>query len=261
MFKRGRVDMKLKGKNGYNIECDKYIRQTDNVVVIAMHGFAGDKSSNCIKKLRLTMDSLNIGLITFDWPSHGESEVDGKYLTVDNCLNDLEIVYNYVKKINPKSKIIAFSTSFGGYITLLYNIKKEKKFDGIILRAPAIKMYDILMNNILDNDMLDSLKTKGYFNFGFERIMEVYDQFISDLKNNNIYDLYKTNIFNNIDIIHGTKDITVPIDDSIEFCKENNLNLYRIEGANHRFNLSGQVEEVVGIAKNIIMQKYIVNKK
>ena len=145
----------------------------------------------------------------------------------------------------------------GVSLTLLYNIKKENKFDGIILRAPALKMYDVLMNNIIDSSMLDSLKTNGYFDFGFERIIKIENNFITDLKNNNIFELYKTNIFNNIDIIHGTKDTTVPIIDSIEFCKENNFNLYKIENANHRFDIPGQVEQVVGIAKNIIVQKYI----
>lgn len=249
--------MKLKSKSGYNIECDEYINSTEGIIIIAMHGFAGDKNSGCIKKLKQEMSELNVGLITFDWPSHGESEVNGNYLTVNNCLNDLETVYNYVKERNSKSKIIAFSTSFGGYITLLYNIKKEKKFDGIILRAPAIKMYDVLMNNILDNKMLDSLKNNGYFDFGFERIIRVEKKFIMDLKNNNIFDLYKNNLFNNIDIIHGTKDTIVPITDSINFCKDNNFELYKIEDANHRFDIPGQVEEVVEIAKNIISKKYI----
>ena len=249
--------MKLKGQNGYNIECDEYIKGNEEFIIIAMHGFAGDKKSTCIKKLMQKASDLNIGLITFDWPSHGESEVNGDCLTVSNCLNDLETVYNYVKNKNFKSKVIAFSTSFGGYITLLYNIKKENKFDGIILRAPALKMYDVLMNNILDNNMLDSLKINSCFDFGFERIISVKNKFIMELKNNNIFELYKTNTFNNIDIIHGTKDTTVPIIDSIEFCKEYNFNLYKIEEANHRFDMPGQVEQVVDIAKNIIVQKYI----
>ena len=249
--------MKLKSKNGYNIEYDEYIKENDEVIIIAMHGFAGDRSSKCIKKLRQETLSLKIGLITFDWPSHGESEVNGEYLTIDNCLNDLETIYNYVKQKNSKSKIIAFSTSFGGYLTLLYNIKKENKFDGIILRAPALKMYDVLMNNIIDSSMLDSLKTNGYFNFGFERIIKIENNFITDLKNNNIFELYKTNKFNDIDIIHGTKDTTVPIIDSVQFCETNNFNLYKIEGANHRFDIPGQIEEVVNIAKNIILKKYL----
>lgn len=249
--------MKLKSNSGYNIECDEYIIGNEEIIIIAMHGFAGDKKSTCIKKLRQATSKFNIGLITFDWPSHGESEVDGRYLTLNNCLNDLETVYNYVKQKNSKSKIIAFSTSFGGYITLLYNIKKENKFDGIILRAPAIRMYDILVNNILDANMLNCLKTNGYFDFGFERIIRVESKFVRELENNNIFDLYKENLFNNIDIIHGTVDTTVPIIDSMAFCRENNFTLYKIEGANHRFDILGQVEEVVEIAINIIIQKYM----
>lgn len=249
--------MKIKSKNGYNIEYDEYINGNEEVVIIAMHGFAGDKSSNCIKKLQQATTNLNVGLITFDWPSHGQSEVDSNYLTIDNCLGDLETIYDYIKQKNPNAKVIAFSTSFGGYMTLLYNKIHPNNLDGIILRAPAIKMYDILMNNILDERMLESLKMNGYFDFGFERIMRIRNQFIIDLKNNSVVDLYKNNKFNNIDIIHGTNDKTVPIIDSMLFCKEHNLVLHEIEGANHRFDIPGQVEEVVDIARNIIMKKYL----
>ena len=91
------------------------------------------------KKWKKATAKFNIGLITFDWSSHGDSEVNGECLTINNCLNDLETIYNYIKQKNHKSKIIAFPTSFGGYITLLYNIKKQNKFDVLFYEHQPLK--------------------------------------------------------------------------------------------------------------------------
>ena len=104
--------MIIKGKK-YNIDCDACIPNDAKVVVIALHGFAGDKKSGCILSLKERVVSEGIGLITFDWPGHGESEVGGEELTVANCLDDLDTVYRYVKENYPAVRdIVAFATSF-----------------------------------------------------------------------------------------------------------------------------------------------------
>jgi len=245
--------MVLKSNSGYNISCSEHISENNSTVIIAMHGFAGDKTSGCIKKLQETMHNCNIGLITFDWPAHGESEVDGNNLTISNCLNDLKTVYDYVKNKVPMANIVAFATSFGGYITMLYNSIYPKKFNKIILRAPAINMYRVLMNNVIDDKMILSLKNNGYFDFGFERMMKVNKDFVSELHQKDVSSLYREKQCLNVYIIHGSNDDIVPISDSKEFCTSTGANLYIVHNANHRFDQPGQVEEVVEIAKGILL--------
>ena len=55
--------MTLKGDNGYNISYDEYIPSNCQTIVIAMHGFAGDKKSGCIKLLEDRLKQMNIGLL------------------------------------------------------------------------------------------------------------------------------------------------------------------------------------------------------
>lgn len=245
--------MLLKNNFGYNISCSEHINESNSTIIIAMHGFAGDKTSGCIKKLQEVMHNHNVGLITFDWPSHGESEVDGNNLTVVNCLNDLKTVYDYVKNKVPRANIVAFATSFGGYITMLYNSIYPEDFNKIILRAPAINMYRVLMNNVIDDKMISSLKNNGYFDFGFERMMKVNKDFVSELQEKDVSKLYSEKQCLNVHIIHGSNDDIVPISDSKEFCISTGASLHIVHNANHRFDQVGQVEEVIELAKGILL--------
>ena len=57
-------DIKIKSKNNYNISVSLYIPNEDlDKIVIACHGFGGDKESSAIKYLAETIYKDNIGLI------------------------------------------------------------------------------------------------------------------------------------------------------------------------------------------------------
>lgn len=252
--------MIIKGKK-YNIDCDLSIPETATTVVIALHGFAGDKKSGCILALKDRIVPQGVGLITFDWPGHGESEVGGEYLTVENCLDDLDTIYHYINQNYPTVKsILTFATSFGGYLALLYHHQHPSAFQHVILRAPAIRMGTVLEKNIMTPAMRHELEEKGYFDFGYERVMKVTKTFLEEVLKNDVVALYKNEVCHNIDIIHGTIDDFVPIEDSIEFCKEHQIRLHKIVGADHRFKGPGQIEEVIQIADEIIKKVLVENK-
>ena len=244
--------MKLKSDNGYNISYEEYIPDNCKTVVIAMHGFAGDKESGCIKLLEEKLKEFNVGLLKFDWPGHGESETTGDNLTVHNCISDLNCIVKHIKQKCDSYNLVAFSTSFGGYITLLYNYYYPNIFDHIILRSPAIKMYDIITNNILTKQMKFELKKNGFLYYGFERIIKVSLNFINELSEENVFELYGNKQLNSISIIHGTEDDIVPISDSNNFSKIHNCTIYPIKGADHRYKKAGELNKVIEIATKII---------
>ena len=252
--------MIIKGKK-YNIDCDASIPEKATIVVIALHGFAGDKKSGCILSLKERIVPEGIGFITFDWPGHGESEVGGEQLTVSNCLDDLDTIYHYIKEnISDAKYIITFATSFGGYLALLYHYKHPTAFQHLILRAPAIKMETVLEQNIMTKEMQQEIEEKGYFDFGYERVMKVTKQFLNELQKNDVVSLYKGKKCSEIDIIHGTADDFVPIKDSIDFCTEHHCALHKIEGADHRFKGPGEIEQIIDIADAIIHETCTNNK-
>lgn len=247
--------MQLRGKNGYSISYSKSISEGAKTIVIAMHGFCGDKESSCIEELEKKALGLNIGLIKFDWAGHGESEATGEQLTVDNCMADIDSIVEYIKKLYPKVKLVAFSTSFGGYLTLLYIHDHRETFDQVILRSPAINMYKTLASNILDKDKLSRIEENGSVEYGFDRKLKITKAFLADIKNNDIGKLYDDVDLPEVSIIHGTEDDLVPFADSELFAQKHACRLYPIIGADHRYKKDGEIEKVVNIALGIIESK------
>ncbi len=249
--------MELKGKNGYNIPYKENIPKNCSTVIVAMHGFAGDKESGCISLLEQIASELGIGLIKFDWPGHGESKTDGFNLTIENCLSDLNSIIEYLKAKNENYNLVAFSTSFGGYLTLLYNYYYPNTFTKIILRSPAIKMYNVVINSLLTENMKNELLKYHYFNYGFERIIKITEKFVNQLKENDLLKLYSDKKLNHISIIHGTEDDVVPIEDSIKFSNCHDCTMYQIEGADHRYKKDGELDKVIEITINILKKDII----
>ncbi len=244
--------MKLLNDRNYNISYDKYIPTNPKAIIVAIHGFCGDKESTCIDMLRHEMNKVGIGLIKFNLPAHGDSEVEGDKLTVSNCLNDLNNIVSLIKSDYKNIPLIVFGTSFGGYLTLLYHYYHPDIFDYIVLRSPAIKMYQILSTSLIGEDIKKSLDTMGYFDYGFERVIKITDKFINELKENDLVELYKDKKINNMAIIHGDMDDLVPIDDSREFVSKHGGKLYIVKGADHRYKKPGELEKVMEYTKEIL---------
>lgn len=228
----------------YKISIKECLPQTFEEVIIAVHGFGGDKESSAISLLIQEANKKNIGVIAFDFPAQGESEVEGEYLTLGNCINDLEVLQNYIKeKYTNVNKINIFATSFGAYITLLKIIKNDADYNKIILRAPAIEMANIFKDYLLGEDK-EGFLMRGYSTLGFERKIKINKSFYEQLENNKIMNLY--NKKKEILIIQGDKDNVAPIKDTINFVnKKQNIKLKVLQGADHRMKKEGELEKVI----------------
>ena len=251
-------DIKIKSKNNYNISSRLYIPNEDiDKIVIACHGFGGDKESSAIKYLAETIYKDNIGLICFDFPGHGQSEVNGDKLTISNCINDIEAIETYIKnRFGDKIEINIFATSFGAYITLLKIFTRGTQYNKIILRAPAIKMDEIFKDTLL-REPFEKFKEKKVTTLGFERKIMISYKFYEDLVNNKIIDLYNNN--QHILIIQGTEDDVAPIKDTKEFLSldPENIELYEIVGADHRMKKDGELGKAINKAYSYLREENI----
>ena len=246
-------DFTIKGVNNYNISATYYEPNVSpSEVIIACHGFGGDKESSAIISLANELIKYNIGLICFDFPGHGQSEVNADQLSINNCINDIIAVENYIKLHFNNIPISIFATSFGAYITLLKIFKYQTLYKHIILRAPAIKMDEIFRNALIKENM-DSFKERCFTKLGFERQMNVPYSFYKDLLKNNLFNLYNNN--QKILIIQGTEDDIAPINDTYEFIKldTNNLSLALIGGADHRMKKEGELKKAISYSIDWIL--------
>lgn len=223
-------------------------------IIIACHGFGGDKESSAIEALAEKMLPHNIGVICFDFPSHGKSKVNADELTIDNCIQDIEDIKKYIKERFNNIPIDIFATSFGAYITLLDIKKRNSSYNKILLRAPALKMDEILKNSLLRENMKE-YKERGYTQIGFEREMDLPYDFYIELVKNNIYKIFEDNEMPFINIIQGDKDDIAPIEDTKEFatCHPDKIKLDIIQGADHRMKGPGELEEAMQYTEKIIL--------
>lgn len=244
--------MKLKGKNGCRISYAESVPEGAGTIILAMHGFGGDKESGCIRLLEQEANKVGIGLIKFDWPGHGESEAEGDSLTLENCLSDLHTMVEYAKEKYPEAHLTAFATSFGGYVALLYHLNHDRVFDHLILRSPALRMYNIMENVLMTEESKQNLLEKHYFPYGFERIINITEPFVEELKDGDLFVLYGKEPLPNASIIHGTMDDVAPIQDSMAFARLHGCSLYPVAGADHRYKKPGELERVIRISMSIL---------
>ena len=246
--------MKIESKNNYKIPIKEFKPNKIEKIIIACHGFGGDKESSAIELLGQELIKENIMVIAFDFPAHGESNAKGKEYLVHNCINDLITIEEYITKKYPEKPIGIFATSFGAYITLLKINQYSNNYFSIVLRAPAICMDKIFENSIL-RENISNFKKRGYTVLGYEKELIVSYNFYEELKNNKLFEKYNKN--EELLIIQGTEDNMAPIDDSIRFIQEKNPKgkIEKIIGADHRMKKEGELEKAIDIAVEYINGK------
>lgn len=236
-----------------NIEIPVKIFLSQNTVkkiIIACHGFGGDKESSTITDLAEEIILKNIAVVSFDFPAHGESKLDGKELTIENCINNINTVYRYSKKFN--APISLFATSFGAYVNLINIARNNNEFQKIVLRSPAIEMAKIL-KEVLLKESFSKYKENGYTILGFERKMKIPYSFYEELLNNNINKIYDDIEIPKIHIIQGNKDEIAMIEDTMKFVEnnKNQIELNIIDNGDHRMKSPELRKKVMSYANGI----------
>ena len=146
------MNVKLNIKNettGYNIPTAIDIPINSKDVIIMCHGFGEDKDNPISRLIVQMILDKGIGVVTFDFPIHGESKAKIDEFTVENCVSDINTIRDYVKRNFPEKDISLFATSFGGYIAINSFLDGNVSYKYVILRSPAVNMKDVLKNSLL----------------------------------------------------------------------------------------------------------------
>lgn len=225
----------------YPISCKSYVAESrPSGIILGVHGFAGDKESSALRALAAASTEKGISLICFDFPAHGASEVQADELTVKNCMDDLCVLADLCRREHPNEKKYLFATSFGGYIALLCS-QKLTDFN-IVLRAPAVTMPEHILTDLLCTTP-ERYKQIGAMICGFEREINLPYRFYEELQEHRLSDCICDNPML---MIHGDKDDVVPYQDVIAFCSAHkNVELRVMQGADHRFKKSGEIDRVI----------------
>ena len=123
----------------------------------------------------------------------------------------------------------------GGYLVLKYIREYGNPFVKIALRCPAVNMAEVLTKSIMKNDELDLIRRGKNVQVGFDRKIEVNNQFLIDLEEGDIRKSDYIDFAEDILILHGTKDEVVPFDAGKQFADDNLIEFIPVENADHRF--------------------------
>ena len=85
-------------------------------IVIYCHGLGSNK--NLVNRFSKDLLNNNVGVVSFDFPGHGDDKTDFSLFTLSLCIEYLEEVFKYTKdKYNVP--VCLFGSGFGGYVILI----------------------------------------------------------------------------------------------------------------------------------------------
>ena len=206
-------------ESGFSVRCKLYCSSVSAVkrAVIFGHGFGGHKDNKAAEKFAAKIISKykDFGVITFNWPCHGDDA--RKNLLLSECDTYLTLVIEYVKK------------------WFKYISEHGNPFRKAALRCPSINMYEAITNRVLTGDDRDKIKKGKPVMAGFDRKVKIGSQFLEDLKASAISDIDFIDHADELLILHGTKDEVIPFDDSASFADKNVIEFIPVPNADHRF--------------------------
>ncbi len=116
-----------------------------NKIYIAIHGNLSNKEDIPIQILADQVIPLGYQVLSFDLPEHGERKNNHDYLCkVQNCINDLKTILEYVK--TNYNDINLWACSMGAYFSLL--AYQDEHINQCFFLSPIVDMKILIENMI-----------------------------------------------------------------------------------------------------------------
>lgn len=128
------IDIECKG---YAVKADIYEGSSDGAILLSLIGRTSKRTKQRYYDFlpRLSKE-LGMTTVIFDYTGHGDSPFDIEELSPAQHFLEVVTVFDWIKENFPNRKILVIGSSYGGYLAT--QLTKYRKFDGLILRAPAV---------------------------------------------------------------------------------------------------------------------------
>lgn len=208
-----------------------------NEIIILCHGLGGNK--NFYHPLEEKLVKINIGLISFDFPYHGERKNKYTTYTVKNCLKTIDNVYEYVLKQYKGIKIDFMGKSLGSLYLYSYLQQNSSKINKVIFQCMPLNNKVKMTHDFFNNPK----NTDKYFCVGYRRKLpkKLLDDF-EELESN-LLDIKCTDK-KNILFIHGTDDKVASLNEVKKLCNRFHFNIYEIASADHDFKANNSMKKL-----------------
>ncbi len=221
--------------------------QTRFPVCLIFHGFTGNKTGTKFSYVSLArlLESSGIGTLRMDFLGSGESDLYFKDMTFDDELSCARVLLEEVKKMDNVTEIYVLGHSMGGCIASELAKLYPEDIKKLVLWAPAFNLPNALSYLIGNQDKQDIYDHNGF---------EISHQFVEDILSRDFYkdlNLYKNQLL----IIHGTKDVTVPYRISERYLKEfHNPIFYPIENGSHNYDSVDHIKKVIKLSFDFLKE-------
>ena len=124
--------------NGHEVPCIAEFPAGLRKLVLVIHGYDSSKESENAANLMRTHPGKGFGVIAYDQPNHGSAQAAAEELTIENCLDSLACVEDYLAERFPGTEICYFGSSFGAYILGIYLTTRSHRGRKAFMRCAAV---------------------------------------------------------------------------------------------------------------------------
>jgi len=217
-------------------------------VVLGVHGIGGSAMDAIQTSLAEEMEFFSSAVYRFDFPAHGESPLDDRFLTLKNCRKTLLAVAGHAKQSYPEvEELCIFATGFGAYVVLtcleqLLDLPGKLR---LVVQTPSVRMHETLL--AIKKITKATLRAMGKIRFNAERPFDVTYEFYKELEENVVLTTYPIPML----ILHGEQDSVIRVEDIQSFARINDQSkLVIVPGTTHRFLEPGAWDMVLDLTRD-----------
>ncbi len=218
-----------------------HIPQADKFpVCIIFHGFTGCNTGTKFSYTQISrlLESQGVGTLRMDFLGSGESDLTFKDMTFQDELSCACLILEEVLKMEATTDVYLLGHSMGGAIASEVAKMYPQDIQKMCLWAPAFNFPETIAYLKEHVPQAESYDHNGF---------EISNQFVEDIISRDFYqnlDTYQ----NDLMIIHGTSDTTVPFQISEKYLKGfHAARFYPIQDATHNFDSLEHIQKVIDL--------------
>ncbi len=227
--------------------------QKETPVIILCHGFSTNKDSHTHVRLEKILNNRGISTLRFDFFGHGESEGKFEKITVSEAVDDIQNAIQLLRESGYK-KIGLVGSSFSGMASLLIASRTDELYV-LALKSPVTDYMGLIIAHA-NQEKIKTWKEKGFIDIigaNEEKLKLDYSFFEDAQKLDGFESAKKIRI--PVLIVHGDKDDTVPIKQSIKTSSLiKNCRLEIIEGGDHLYSDQKHFEKMLDLISTFIIK-------
>jgi pimeloyl-ACP methyl ester carboxylesterase len=225
-------------------------------IIIMCHGFSTSKDGRTPNRLEQLFNKEAIPTFRFDFYGHGESEGKFEDITISEAVDDIQKAIQYLKSLGYK-KFGLIGSSFGGMASIIAASSTNDLLT-LALKSPVSDYLGLLIAQD-HNQKIKTWKEKGFMSItgANGEMLKLNYLFFEDASRMRGYEAAKKIKIPTL-IVHGDKDETVPIEQSMKTSSLiDGCQLETIQGADHIYSNPLYFEK----ALSLIAQFVIKNSK